>query len=218
MKNIKYPLSYSVMMILLALSSSQTFASSQYTIKLQGQIIPSSCDIAMDQAGSIILTPSNTARESANKNSIQLPSKNLGFMIRCQGATSFAFRARDIAPNAGNVQLAGEQQRDIFSLGLTNSGQSIGGYLAFIDPERSLMDGKRIPDVLISSNEGVSWRTGQYKLSPSGENIYSWGNQSTPGSARQVNINILLKPFIFNLNQADAVKIDGMTTFEIVYL
>ncbi|MEJ5173775.1 hypothetical protein, partial [Erwinia sp. MYb416] len=70
----------------------------------------------------------------------------------------------------------------------------------------------------VSDNEGVSWRSGQFRLTPSGESIYSWGSQTTPGSARQVNIDIILKPFIFSLNQADTIKLDGMATFEIVYL
>jgi len=216
MKKIRSPLTLTVM-ILLALGSNEIFASSQTTIKLQGEIMPGSCDIAMNSAGSIKLNLAG-GQGSTHTGRTLLPEKKLGLMIQCQGATSFAFRARDIAPNAGNVQLAGEQQRDIFSLGLTNKGQAIGGYLALIDPEHSRMDGRVIPNVLVSDNEGVSWRTGQFRLTPSGENIYSWGSQITPGSARQVNIDIILKPFIFNLNQADAIKIDGMTTFEIVYL
>jgi len=216
MKKIRSPLTLTVM-ILLALGSNEIFASSQTTIKLQGEIMPGSCDIGMNSAGSIKLNLA-AGQGSSHSGRPLLPEKKLGLMIQCQGATSFAFRARDIAPNAGNVQLAGEQQRDIFSLGLTNKGQAIGGYLALIDPEHSRMDGRVIPNVLVSDNEGVSWRTGQFRLTPSGENIYSWGSQITPGSAHQVNIDIILKPFIFNLNQADAIKIDGMTTFEIVYL
>jgi len=216
MKKIRSPLTLTVM-ILLALGSNEIFASSQTTIKLQGEIMPGSCDIGMNSAGSIKLNLAG-GQGSSHSGRTLLPEKKLGLMIQCQGATSFAFRARDIAPNAGNVQLAGEQQRDIFSLGLTNKGQAIGGYLALIDPEHSRMNGRVIPEVLVSDNEGVSWRTGQFRLTPSGENIYSWGSQITPGSARQVNIDIILKPFIFNLNQADAIKIDGMTTFEIVYL
>ncbi|WP_431022163.1 DUF1120 domain-containing protein [Erwinia rhapontici] len=216
MKKIRSPLTLTVM-ILLALGSNEIFASSQTTIKLQGEIMPGSCDIGMNSPGSIKLNLA-AGQGSSHSGRTLLPEKKLGLMIKCQGATSFAFRARDIAPNAGNVQLAGEQQRDIFSLGLTNKGQAIGGYLALIDPEHSRMDGRVIPNVLVSDNEGVSWRTGQFRLTPSGENIYSWGSQITPGSARQVNIDIILKPFIFNLNQADAIKIDGMTTFEIVYL
>lgn len=216
MKKIRSPLTLTVM-ILLALGSNEIFASSQTTIKLQGEIMPGSCDIGMNSPGSIKLNLA-AGQGSSHSGRTLLPEKKLGLMIQCQGATSFAFRARDIAPNAGNVQLAGEQQRDIFSLGLTNKGQAIGGYLALIDPEHSRMDGRVIPNVLVSDNEGVSWRTGQFRLTPSGENIYSWGSQITPGSAHQVNIDIILKPFIFNLNQADAIKIDGMTTFEIVYL
>ena len=216
MKKIRSLLSFTVM-ILLALGSNEIFASSQTTIKLQGEITPSSCDIGMNSAGSIKLNPA-AGQGSTRSGKTLLPEKKLGLIIQCQGATSFAFRARDIAPNAGNVQLAGEQQRDIFSLGLTNKGHAIGGYLALIDPAHSRMDGRVIPNVLVSDNEGVSWRSGQFRLTPSGESIYSWGNQTTPGSARQVNIDIILKPFIFNLNQADSIKIDGMTTFEIVYL
>jgi len=216
MKKIRSPLTLTVM-ILLALGSNEIFASSQTTIKLQGEIMPGSCDIGMNSPGSIKLNLA-AGQGSSHSGRTLLPEKKLGLMIQCQGATSFAFRARDIAPNAGNVQLAGEQQRDIFSLGLTNKRQAMGGYLALIDPEHSRMNGRVIPNVLVSDNEGVSWRTGQFRLTPSGENIYSWGSQITPGSARQVNIDIILKPFIFNLNQADAIKIDGMTTFEIVYL
>lgn len=216
MKKIRSLLSFAVI-ILLAVGSDEIFASSQTTVKLQGQITPSSCDIGMNSAGSIKLNP-NAGQGSPRSGKTLLPEKKLGLMIQCQGPTSFAFRARDIAPNAGNVQLAGEQQRDIFSLGLTNQGHAIGGYLALIDPEHSRMDGKVIPNLLVSDNEGVSWRSGQFRLTPSGESIYSWGSQTTPGSARQVNINIILKPFIFSSNQADSIKLDGMTTFEIVYL
>ncbi|WP_421506996.1 hypothetical protein [Erwinia rhapontici] len=216
MKKIRSLLSFAVM-ILLALGSDEIFASSQSTVKLQGEITPSSCDIGMNSAGSIKLNP-NTGQGSIRSGKMFLPEKKLGLIIQCQGATSFAFRARDIAPNAGNVQLAGEQQRDIFSLGLTNKGHAIGGYLALIDSEHSRMDGRVIPNVLVSDNEGVSWRSGQFRLTPSGESIYSWGSQTTPGSARQVNIDIILKPFIFSLSQADSIKLDGMTTFEIVYL
>lgn len=216
MKKIRSSLS-STLMILLALGSSKIFASSQTTIKLQGEIAPSSCDIGMNSAASIKLNPA-AGVDSVTTGSRRLADKKIGLIIHCQDAISFALRARDIALNAGNVQLAGEQQGDLFSLGLTSSGQAIGGYLAVIDPEQSRMDGEAIPEVLVSDNEGVSWRSGQSRLAPSGESIFSWGSQATPASARQVNIDIILKPFIFNVNQADAVKIDGMTTFEIVYL
>ncbi|MFG1173200.1 hypothetical protein AAFN90_06330 [Erwiniaceae bacterium CAU 1747] len=211
-------LNFSVM-VMLAFSSNDAFAASQTTtIKLQGQISPSSCDIAMDNAGSIKLNSSGGVNKSSVTGSIALPTKKLGLMILCRGATSFAFRSRDIALNAGNVQLPGENSRELFSLGMTNNGQAIGGYLAVIDRQHSSMDGKTIPNILISENEGASWRSGDTTLSPSGDSIYSWGSQTTPESVRMVNVNIILKPFLFNINHPDSLKINGMTTFEIVYL
>jgi hypothetical protein len=217
MKKTKILLSLSII-ALLALGSDEVFSASQTTIKLQGQIVPSACDIAMDNPGGIKLTLSSAQYSDSASGSFKLSNNKLGLLIHCQKATSFAVRSRDIALNAGNVQLPGEDPHNIFSLGMTGNGHPIGGYFADIDHEHSWVDGKPIANFLTSENEGLSWKIGQSKLSPSGDNIYSWGSQTTPESAHQVALNIVIKPFIFNVSRTDAINIEGMTTFELVYL
>lgn len=51
-----------------------------------------------------------------------------------------------------------------------------------------------------------------------GEYIYSWGEKLKPESARTVQLQLTITPFLFDFNNSDSIKIDGITNFEIVYL
>jgi len=76
MKKIRSPLTLTVM-ILLALSSNEIFASSQTTITLQGEIMPGSCDIGMNSAGGFKLNLV-AGQGCSHPGRTLLPEKNQG--------------------------------------------------------------------------------------------------------------------------------------------
>lgn len=193
-------------------------ATSQASLAIRGEILPASCDLFIDNGGELKLGKPNSSATPTNQNSVLLPERTIGINIQCPALTSFGIRAVDIASNAGSVKHDGFDANTIFSLGLTNRGESIGGYLAAIDKSRSWVDGNPLDSIIVSQDHGNSWQLMQGNLAANGKNVYSWGDKSQPRSARFVKLGLTVSPFLFKTSYSESVKIDGLTSFELVYL
>lgn len=216
--NVSKLIPFHIITIVTALFIASSNATSQASLTLQGEILPSSCDITMDSSGKVQLGKMNTPNFSSETKSIRLPERNIIVSINCPAATLFGIRPMDIAINAGNVKHDGSGDNTVFSLGLTASGQAIGGYYASINKSLSSVDGKQPDNIIASRDQGNSWNLAQGNLSAKGENVYSWGEQTQPHSARSVKVSLIITPFLFKNNYSDTVNIEGLSSFELVYL
>jgi type 1 fimbria pilin len=205
-------------MTIVAFFITSTNAASQASLNFQGEILPDSCDMTIDNGGALQLGKLNTQQFPSEKNSIRLQERNIVINITCPAATLFAIRPIDIAINAGNVKHESVEGNRVFSLGQSASGKAIGGYYASIDKSRSRIDGRQPENILFSDDQGHSWQLAQGYLTANGKNVYSWGEQLQPRSARSVKVSLLISPFLFQNSYSDAVKIDGLTSFELIYL
>jgi hypothetical protein len=197
---------------------SATNAASQASLNVQGEILPGSCDMIIDNGGILRLGKKNAQQSSSEKNSVRLEDRNIVINITCPAATLFAIRPIDIAINAGNIKHTSVEGNRVFSLGQSASGKAIGGYYASIDKSRSRVDGRQPDNIIFSQDQGNSWQIAQDYLTANGKNVYSWGEQLQPRSARSVKVSLLISPFLLQNSYSDAVKIDGATSFELVYL
>lgn len=193
-------------------------ASSQATMKIQGEILPSACDLFIDNGGELRLGKNNISTASASQDGIILPERTIGINIQCPSLTSFGIRTTDLAANAGNVKHRSAGSTMIFSLGQTESGEPIGGYFATIDKSQSWIDGNLINSIIVSQDQGHSWQPMQGMLHSNGESVYSWGNYLRPLSAHVVKLGLKISPFLYKASYNDAIKLDGLTSFELIYL
>ncbi|WP_172606567.1 DUF1120 domain-containing protein [Pantoea coffeiphila] len=199
------------------LFSAFSSASSRASLKITGEVLPGACDLGIDNGGALQLgKPHSTPSSDGGKKT--LPKRNVNIIIQCPSPTSFGIRAIDIASNAGNVKSHGAATDTVFSLGQTSKGDPIGGYFSTIDKSHSWVDGKPLSNLIVSKDQGHSWQPMLDNLTTNGKNIYSWGDPLQPLSARLVKIGLIISPFIYKYNHSDTVKIDGITSFELVYL
>lgn len=193
-------------------------AASQASLNFKGEILPDSCDMIIENGGTLRLGKQNTQQSPSEKNSIGLQERNIVINITCPAATLFAIRPIDMAINAGNVKQDGVEGNRVFSLGQSASGKAIGGYYASFDKSRSRVDGRQPDHIILSQDQGHSWQLAQGYLTANGKSVYSWGEQLQPLSARSVKVSLLISPFLFQNSYRDAVKIEGVTSFELIYL
>lgn len=204
--------------LILFLFTLHSMAASQSSLKIEGKILPSACDMVMDNGGAVLLGKPGRSSHPLNNSGVLLPKRTIGIHIQCQSPTTFGIRTLDVAENAGNIQYDSLEQGAGFSLGRTNRGEAIGGYIATIDKSRSHIDNRALNNLLSSHDAGNSWQLTRGVLSANGEYIYSWGEKLKPESARTVQLQLTITPFLFDFNNSDSIKIDGITNFEIVYL
>jgi len=209
------PFSLTALVFISAVSHAAT---SQASLKLDGEILPASCDMAIENGGTIRLGKPSPVAAPSEQGYFALPERTIGINIQCPGSTSFGIRTTDITSNAGQIRLDGAEINTVFSLGETAKGEAIGGYSAIIDKSRSLIDGKPLEKIIVSQDQGNSWQSTQGHLTSQGKSVYSWGEQSRPLNAKTVKLGLTISPFLLKNNYSDAVKIDGITSFELVYL
>lgn len=200
--------------------------SSSATMKIQGEIIPATCDISFNGANSSSLSlgkiiPSQLLEDRYSA----LPSLNANLNITCPAATSVGFKATDIAEGAGNVKIEGSPMSNLFSLGLAPTGNLIGGYAVIISG--GSVDGSGISTVL-KSNSGESWSAmgDSRTIDPSNRTTYSWSSatgssSSVPTMGRNHQISLSILPLVNatkHLGNIDNLEFIGQATYDLVYL
>ncbi|MNF55185.1 hypothetical protein D3C85_1124190 [compost metagenome] len=185
------------------------------TLTLSGQIMPTACTLTMANGGSFdygefILPASGKT---------VMPAQDSSLDVACAGPTLFAYTMTD---NRAGTTPAGASSQAL-GLGLDQDQNPIGIY-TFTMPPDSVVDGTG-GRIGWSSNNGNSWansggtETGRglgfwYTLSRS-------GLSGTPVPVTTGRFNMTLTSTIepkANLDQTREIRIDGSSTFTLIYL
>lgn len=211
----------------IATSGMANAGKSQLTVKVDGTIVPASCDIGKGIGSvSIQLGKLSADRLNMNKETI-LPAHKMQIRIDCPSATAVAIQPADVAEKAGQVSYQGTKMADIFSLGATSDGAVIGGYMVKLDTNSTKVDQLGVSNFLsapVGSNVWSSFDNDSNIISGTGQNMYSWtrGDKSNaPAMGKIHNIGLEFLPFISpasKLKTSEKIDIKGEATYDLVYL
>lgn len=203
------------------MTASAAHADAQLTLQVKGAISPPSCDLSLDQQGVLDWQQIDSASLSTT-HATPLPARTTHLNVRCETATLFALRAKDIAARA-----AGAESGDatLFSLGTTRRGKAIGSYTIRSTASSCLVDGKKMAALMTSGDRGKSWQPVQGELgwTTQGEQLiaFSDGVNPQPLPAKDAVITLRVTPSVASrqaLGFDDSATLAGSTTFDLVYL
>lgn len=207
----------------MAVSCVANAATSRATMKIEGTIVPATCDISLNGGTSATLTLGKVSAAQLVGNSFtELPSQSVSMNVNCPSPTVVGFQAMDLGEKAGEVDLAGTKDPSLFSLGTTKSGAIAGGY--FVSFGSGKVDSRNIVN-FIASDTGENWSDMSGKaISASKKQIYSWSAESgknapTLGFMHQVQlqINSYINP-LSDKDLSDKIDLRGEATYDLVYL
>lgn len=199
-------------------------ANSQATMKLEGSIIPATCNIKVNGSTSSTLSLGKitAAQLEQNGGTTLLPNKNVSLNITCPSPTFVGFQVMDLGEKAGQVELSGVKDIGLFSLGTTKSGAIVGGY--FIDFESGKIDAKKVTNFISSASLDGKWSKFTGKLDAMKKSIYSWSTESAmsyPSIGFSHEVGLTIHPYINPLSASDAadkIELSGEATYDLVYL
>lgn len=212
----------------IATSGMANAGKSQFTVKVDGMIVPASCDIGKGIGSTTV----QLGKLSANKLNADpnaetlLPVKKIELRIDCPSATAVAIQPTDVAEKAGQVSYMGMKMVDAFSLGATSDGAVIGGYMVKFDTNSTNIDQLGVSNFItapVGSNVWSSFANSD-SLSATGQKMYSWTSASksnAPSMGKVHNIGLEFTPFISpasKLNTSENIDIKGEATYDLVYL
>lgn len=204
-------------------------------VKVMGTIIPSSCTPALSGGG--VIDYGNIGAESLSKTDYTLLSlKSLDFTVKCNAATKVAVKAIEGRPGtAAGTILNGyggvgmvpffvlDNDQIVAGLGMDGE-RRIGGYAIRITAGTVTADGNSV-DSIFSLNEGSHWQNeGKRPLYNIGRMIYhSWAAAGTtiPLAFTNLSGKLEVKAYLNKASELDVskpVRLDGLTTIELVYL
>ncbi|WP_133842578.1 hypothetical protein [Erwinia rhapontici] len=211
----------------IATSGMANAGKSQFTVKVDGMIIPASCDIGKG-VGSTSIKLGKLIADNLNltKDTI-LPVSKLQIRIDCPSATAVAIQPTDVAEKAGQVFYMGLQVPEIFSLGATSDGAVIGGYMVKLDTDSTNVDQVGVSNFIVAPVGSNVWSTFDNTsrlISGTGQKMYSWttGDKSNaPVMGKSHTIGLEFTPFISpasKLKTSERIDIKGEATYDLVYL
>ncbi|KHN51564.1 DUF1120 domain-containing protein [Pectobacterium fontis] len=203
-------------------------------VKVIGTITPSACKPVLTGGGTIdygVIPPASLKKGSLT----QLDRKSLDFSITCYAPAKVALKAingrlntvagkgNDGAGSASYIPAGIKRELAHYVVGLgLDGGQRVGGYaIAMTDVTA---DGKSVAYGFKSLNSGAKWQT--YPKSYFYYNvpiISSWFKPSTKEPVAFTNLagKLNVQAYINKASELDLsnpVKLDGLTTLELVYL
>ncbi|MBK0032963.1 hypothetical protein IBT47_11785 [Erwinia sp. S43] len=197
-------------------------ANSTATMNITGKIVPPTCNISFNGGTSSSLNMGAISPGLLSEDEFSaLPELKANLSISCPAATLVGFKAKDVSDGAQNVKITGMDVEELFSLGSTESGASIGGYI--VTMESGTIDDSNIGHFL-SSFSGKEWddMNSGAALDPTSTVMYSWSSiNQVPQMGRQHQINLVIKPYINamkELGTSDTIELNGQATYDIVYL
>lgn len=207
----------------IAFAGAAQAANSQATMKIQGTIVPATCNIDINGSTTSTLQLGKiNAAITANNAIATLPSQVATLNISCPSATMVGFAVADIAEKAGQVELNGLASPGLFSLGATPSGAIVGGYT--VQMLNGIVDQKSITGFLASDN-AETWRTlVSNQIDAKTHTLYSWSSNkgiNTPSAGLKHQIRMGISPFINPLSAKDAadkIELRGEATYDLIYL
>jgi hypothetical protein len=207
----------------ITVSSVANAANSQATMKVEGSIIPATCNINLNGGTSSVLSLGKiSAAQLAQRGTTELPNKVVTLNIICPAPSLVGFQVMDLGEKAGQVDLAGTISPSLFSLGTTKSGAIAGGY--FIDFDSGKVDARNVVSFISSNTSGTDWKKFTGTIDAAKKSVYSWSaasgqNAPTIGLSHQVLLKV--HPYINPLSAADSadkIELRGEATYDLVYL
>jgi len=237
MKNLKMP---ACAVALLAVISTSALAES-VELSVKGTIIPAAC--APSITGEINYGNVTAAQLSDTEYTV-LDRKEVGFAINCGGPVKVAIQAINGRPGsvAGGeevgdnslaispVELLGNPEMVVAGLG-THNGDKIGGYTIGLLTDTLEADGNKMFMKLRRISDGWSaYPAGSitplyYQYHVFDDVLtYSWADSpatETPTAITSLSAQFVVQAYLNNtsaLGTSEAVQLNGLTTFELVYL
>ncbi|MBK4725195.1 DUF1120 domain-containing protein [Pantoea agglomerans] len=208
-------------------TSGMANAGSQFTVKVDGMIVPASCDIGNGSGSTTVQLGKLSADKLNTDSETMLPVKKMQLRIDCPSATAVAIQPTDVAEKAGQVSYLGMKMVDIFSLGATSDGAVIGGYIVKLDTNSTNVDQLGVSSFLsapVGSNVWSTFDNSAHIVSGTGQNMYSWTRGSkgnAPAMGKVHTIGLEFTPFISpasTLKTSENIDIKGEATYDLVYL
>ncbi|PRD15975.1 DUF1120 domain-containing protein [Pantoea coffeiphila] len=205
----------------LAISGAASAATSQVTMKLEGSIIPATCNININGGTSSTLSLGKiSAAQLKPGQMFELEDKAIRLNINCPSPTMVGFQVMDLGQKAGQVDMNGTKGPSLFSLGTTKSGAIAGGYVVHL--EKGTIDAQNVYN-FISSETGETWQVSNGTLNSVKKDIISWGATSTLspsiGLSHQIDMSVhsYINP-IAEKDISDKIDLRGEATYDLVYL
>ncbi|MFG1173199.1 hypothetical protein AAFN90_06325 [Erwiniaceae bacterium CAU 1747] len=207
----------------IASSGMANASKSQLTVKLEGTILPASCEIAQGGNATTLSLGKISASKLNDNSETHLPEVTTKIDIICPAQTAISIQPTDVAEKAGQVVFMGMVQPAMFSLGATSDGRVIGGYFVKLQSS-SKVDGHAVKKFISAPMGSTVWSdASQEPLDASGKKMYSWSEaaDSSPALGKTHSIDLKFSPFISpasTLNTAETIQLRGEATYDLVYL
>lgn len=191
-------------------------------LKLIGTITPAAC--VPNFAGGGTINYGNIPAGSLNATvQTDLPIKTTTISVVCDAPTKFALRSLDeratTVVDTLTVSSATVSQK--FGLGAAPNGANIGAYAIQLTGGTS--DRGAVPR-MFSANDGATWATWGGLVRNNATTLMAWGDGVTPNvpaahTSLTADISVVAAiDRASNLPLANEIDIDGVATFEVVYL
>ncbi|WP_062472861.1 DUF1120 domain-containing protein [Variovorax boronicumulans] len=192
-------------------------------LRITGTIVPAACTPAF--AGGGVVDYGTIPASSLNPTAqTTLAQKSIQLTMTCDAPVRFGFkvideRAASAVTSLETIQGATPNMK--FGLG-TSDGKNIGAYS--LQVVRETVNGGGFSIALESGDGGISWGfLNQRGLWADGSKLVSFSNTSSnqPGANTSVTADIRVTTAIdksSNLPLTHAIPLDGLSTFELIYL
>jgi type 1 fimbria pilin len=187
-------------------------------VRVKGSIAPASCSFSIPNA---VIDYGKIDRTSLSPTQYtMLETKTTPFTIKCEARTQAAISAVDNrASSKVTGILSGYTEVHNFGLGVTSSGDKIGGYR--LGMRNSVADGKAV-GVLRSNTAGATWQRIAETIGQA-PTLTSWASPGTltPVAFTSLSGNVFVIAHLnktADLSLKNEVALDGHATLELKYL
>lgn len=219
---------------ILTAAAPAALAANNVELKVSGNIAPVACNVNLGNNGTVDY--GNISPDLLNASAVtKLAEKQLPLEISCEAPIKFGLKSTTRRPNTGfggvdypsGVNVSNEakmlNQFYFHGLGKTDDGSRIGGYAMVIDEKATTADGKSAISVGKHPNAD-KWDDSKYgKLIDAYQWIISWSDKikSDPIPIKTLNTTLRIQAYIAYKDTIDIskpIKLDGMSSIELVYL
>lgn len=205
-------------------------------VSVIGTIKPAACTPVLTDAGVVDYGNISANTLSTTGYTVQ-PAKNIAMTITCTAPTKIALAAKSMRLNTtpgvttesavgvGTSTAGVVYGSHVVGLGSTTAGEKIGGYSLLMKDIK--LEGSSA-DLILSDTDGASWSAGGAQnsmyavLNPTPRQMsFATTGSVTPVEFTTMTGNISVQAFINNktdLNIDHAIKLDGQSSIELIYL
>lgn len=208
---------------------SPAMAATSLDLKVQGKIMPPSCNPTFGAGGGVVDFGTIKLSTLSLVHDTVIPTKTVSIVVTCQEAARFGLTFTD--QRKGSVKEISNypypEKKPVFGLGFGPDQEKIGAYALTINVD-SIKNNDNASRKIVYSEGGGSWKGSISKWVPlTGltSTVYSF---STPGDEElvptaesKISFNMDIDPVISDLTHLkikDEVDLDGLVFISLVYL